>query len=237
MVERGSPLPSTCLSGLSRAHLVVIDERHALVGDAVAALARLQDRARHAGFDLAIASSWRGYERQLTIFNGKARGERVVHDDRGAQLERTNFSAERWLDCILRFSALPGTSRHHWGTDLDVYDKAALPPDTALQLSPLEYSADGCQGAFAVWLSERVAADDAEGFFLPYGRDSGGVAPEPWHLSYRPVAARCAGQLTPDQLLPQWRGDGVSAALALLEQIEARRDELWARFVEIDSGA
>ena len=32
-------------------------------------------------------------------------------------------------DAILLWSALPGASRHHWGTDFDVFDRAAVPPD------------------------------------------------------------------------------------------------------------
>lgn len=232
-----SVLSVACAAGLSERHLVAVNERHKLMSEAANAFSRLQARARAAGFDLAIASSWRGYERQLAIFNGKAEGQRTVHNDVGEPLERDRYSADRWLDCILRFSALPGASRHHWGTDLDVYDQAALSPGDSLALSPGEYAADGCQGMFSAWLAERVAADDAEGFCLPYRQDCGGVAPEPWHLSYRPLAVRCEGLVTPELLLQHWRGEGVSASLALLEQVEARLDELWARFVVINPGA
>ena len=35
----------------------------------------------------------------------------------------------------------------------------------------------------------------AFGFFRPYTTDRGGVAPEPWHLSYAPVAARAQARV------------------------------------------
>ena len=41
----------------------------------------------------------------------------------------------------MRWSAIPGSSRHHWGTDLDVYDAAAVTPDYQVQLTPQEWKA------------------------------------------------------------------------------------------------
>ena len=36
----------------------------------------------------------------------------------------------------------------------------------------------------------------AFGFFRPYATDRGGVAPEPWHLSYAPVAVEAQRALS-----------------------------------------
>jgi hypothetical protein len=36
----------------------------------------------------------------------------------------------------------------------------------------------------------------AFGFFRPYSTDRGGVSPEPWHLSYAPVALRAQQALS-----------------------------------------
>ncbi|NIM47861.1 MAG: D-alanyl-D-alanine carboxypeptidase family protein, partial [Gemmatimonadales bacterium] len=86
----------------------------------------------------------------------------------------------------LRWSALPGASRHHWGTDLDVYDLAARPEGYEVELIPEEVDAGGMFGPLHEWLDGRIAADAAFGFFRPYERDRQGVAPERWHLSYAP---------------------------------------------------
>ena len=57
---------------------------------------------------------------------------------------------------------------------------------------------------FAMWLQEKALQDDAEGFYLPYLEDSGGVAPEPWHLSYRPGTIGLRERQTADVLDALW---------------------------------
>ena len=105
--------------GLSEHGLVAHDERTTLDSEVSRQFGLLQLDARAEGFQLVAASSYRSYESQLTIFNAKWRGERPVLDDADRPLSRELYSDEQWLHRILRFSALPGTSRHHWGTDLD----------------------------------------------------------------------------------------------------------------------
>ena len=114
------------LTGREETHLVELPSGHRLQAAAATAFTALQRDARAAGFDLAIASSFRSYSRQLAIWNGKAGGLRKVHDDAGHEVDINALAAPERLRAILRFSAIPGTSRHHWGTDLDVYDAAAL---------------------------------------------------------------------------------------------------------------
>jgi len=80
---------------------------------------------------------------------------------------------------------LPGLSRHHWGTDFDVWDAAAVPEDYSLGLVTAEYLSGGPFHHLNTWLSEREARNQSEDFFRPYATDRGGVAPEPWHISHR----------------------------------------------------
>lgn len=217
-----------CAAGLDASHVQGLCEGHSLTPAAASAWNRLVKRAAGAGFDLAPASSWRDYARQLAIFNGKALGSRPVHDDEGRLLCCADFDDWPWLQRILRFSALPGASRHHWGTDLDVYDRHALPDDYQLQLTPQEYGPDGVQSGLTAWLDDLLAADDAEGFFRPYAVDRGGVAPEPWHLSYRPDAQRFAEVVSPERLLTIWRQE---PAIEMADTVTARLDEIWSRYV------
>ena len=97
--------------------------------EVIVELLRLRSGAETAGFDLRVASSYRSFERQLLIWNNKASGLRPVLDDRGLSLDITRLSERDLAYAILRWSALPGASRHHWGTDLDVYDASRMPPD------------------------------------------------------------------------------------------------------------
>ncbi|MFN2168980.1 MAG: M15 family metallopeptidase, partial [Anaerolineae bacterium] len=129
-----------------------------------------------AGFELAIASSFRSFERQRAIWNAKACGARPVHDDVGCAIDMARLDPAQQLRAILRFSALPGASRHHWGTDLDVYDAAAVAPGYQLRLSPEEVADEGVFGPLHRWLDGRMAAGRSHGFYRPYGVDRGGVA-------------------------------------------------------------
>ena len=142
--------------GLSEHGLVAHDERTILDSEVSRQFGLLQRDARAEGFELVAASSYRPYGSQLTIFNAKWRGDRPVLDDADRPLSRESFSDEQWLHRILRFSALPGASRHHWGTDLDVFDPTLLPKGQTLALTPSEYGDSGYFSALTQWpLSER----------------------------------------------------------------------------------
>jgi LAS superfamily LD-carboxypeptidase LdcB len=154
----------------------------------------------------------------------------------GLPLLRENVSDLAWLEAILRFSALPGTSRHHWGTDLDIWDAAAVCVDYQPALEPSEYEQDGVFAEMTFWLDALISADDAEGFYKPYNTDYGGVAPEAWHISYRPVASALQKQQRIDLCWPLWRGEADSEgnrheALAMLALLEPHADDLFTRFV------
>ena len=65
--------------------------------------------------------------------------ERPLLDARNQPLDALQLGETERLHAILHWSALPGTSRHHWGTDLDIYDPDCLPAGTRLALEPWEY--------------------------------------------------------------------------------------------------
>jgi len=184
------------LLGLKDTHITLDANGLGLHSDCRAALSRLQARGLQQGFDLQVVSGFRSYERQLAIWNAKASGERPLFDENDRPLAVAELSEEALLHAILRFSALPGTSRHHWGTDLDVYDAAAVAPDYQVQLSTAEVTPSGVFGPLHEWLDVRIAAGECESFYRPYDRDRGGVAPERWHLSYQPLAEECVQLLS-----------------------------------------
>lgn len=222
-------LTAAQLTGRDESHLVDLPCGQRLQREAAAAFAALQRDARAAGFDLAAASAFRSFGRQLAIWNGKACGERAVHDDAGRALDMSCLTPTEQVCAILRFSALPGASRHHWGTDLDVFDAAALPAGQQLELSPQEVAPGGIFDALHAWLDARMAAGAAHGFYRPYGRDRGGVAPERWHLSYAPLARACAGQLDAVVLRQCW--DAAGEPLLLRDEVEAQLPSILRRYV------
>lgn len=170
------------------------------------------------GISILPISAYRDFSRQALIFNEKAEGRRGVHDDHGQRLQREAFSDEEWLHRILRFSALPGLSRHHWGTDLDVFDANAVHQGHRPKLESSEFSGDGPCVALNEWLQENAGRF---GFFRPYRLDLGGVAPEPWHLSYAPIS-RHAGEEIPLKLLAELLTDNdIAFCSIILPQLPA----------------
>ncbi|MEH8018323.1 M15 family metallopeptidase [Rheinheimera muenzenbergensis] len=182
------------LTGLSEQHLLKRSDGFMLHKDVAEPFIALCEAAKAAGIELKIVSAFRSYQRQSAIWQAKFSGNRAVYHQDGHLVDISSLTGKAKLDAILLYSALPGASRHHWGTDLDVYDAAAVAADYKPQLEPAEYQHDGPFYRLYQWLC-RNAADF--GFFLPYREYQGGVAAEPWHLSYRPVAQQYQAQMTP----------------------------------------
>lgn len=212
------------LLGLDESHLILVGRGpHRLTAATAAAFNDMQVAAAYEGFNLQAASSWRGFERQLAIWNGKWRGERPLLDADNQPLDALQLDDMERLHAILRWSALPGTSRHHWGTDLDIYDPDSLPVGTRLALEPWEYEAGGWFADLGEWLGDHMADF---GFFLPYAKPldaAQGVAYEPWHISFAPESGE--QRLDPDALalcLQQADIEGKACILAHLDEILAR---------------
>ena len=222
--------------GLSTEHLVSVAPDLRADRETVSAFQALGRRAAERGLDLRVASAFRDYDRQVRIINGKWAGDRPVTDQEGRLLERAQYDDDEWLNLILRFSALPGTSRHHWGTDLDIWDASTVDEDYRLLLVPSEYGPSGPFCDMTHWLDDLMAADDAEGFYKPYAVDRGGIAPEAWHISYRPAALKYQDAVSAESLIPLWRGEAdacgnVHEPLAMLDMIEPQVDCLMERYV------
>lgn len=205
------------LTGRSTAHLVELSGPHRLQAEAVSAFLALQAAAAQAGFNLQPASTFRDFFRQQAIWNGKFRGQRPVLDSHSQPVDVSELSDGERGELILRWSALPGASRHHWGTDLDVYDPDLLPQGGALQLEPWEYEQGGYFYPLTLWLTENMGTF---GFYRPFSHDTGGVAIEPWHLSYRPLAEQCEQCLTPEVLKQAWIGQDLAGYDWIISQLE-----------------
>ena len=228
---RASDVIPAVLTGQSETHLCSAEDAERLGArvhrDAVESFGKLRDAAAVEGFQLTIYSGFRSFERQLSIWNRKATGQLAVLDSQARPLDITRLSPRELVFSILRWSALPGASRHHWGTDLDVYDAAAKPAGYAIELIPAEVNAGGMFAPLHEWLDRRIFAGNAFGFFRPYDADRSGVAPERWHLSHAPVAETYLRQLTVDLL----RETVERADLILKKVVLEHLDEIYRRFV------
>lgn len=145
----------------------------------------LRKSALKAGLELKIASGFRSFERQLYIWNNKFNGNIAIKNMDGNTVDISKLSDWQIIKSILVYSALPGASRHHWGCDIDVYAPNLLAIDQSLQLEPWEYQESGPMASLSTWLTEHAAQFE---FYMPYDCYRGGVAEEPWHLSFLPLA-------------------------------------------------
>ena len=195
--------------------------------DVVSPFLALKEAAREEGFDLRILSGFRDFRRQSSIWNRKCRGELAVLDSAAVPLDIATLGEKELVYAILRWSALPGASRHHWGTELDVWDENARPEGYDIDLVPEEVEAGGMFAPLHEWLDHRMAEGAAFGFYRPYAQDLGGVAPERWHLSHAPTAAHFEAVLSPEVV----RDAVVGADLALKDVVLEHLDDIYRRFV------
>jgi LAS superfamily LD-carboxypeptidase LdcB len=213
------------LTGQVSTHVVAVSEPPCVVHvDVRAPFAALRRSALKAGIDLQPVSSFRDFARQLDLWNGKFTGARPLYDAGGRPLDATLLTEAERVQAILEWSALPGASRHHWGTDLDLIDASAVPPGYHVQLTAAEYSSAGPFARLAEWLSEHAAQF---GFFRPFRGVLSGVQAEPWHFSFAPAAEPARRALEPRVLEAALR----TAPLLGKEHVLERLDELHARYV------
>lgn len=176
------------LFGQTEDHLAALSGTQILLHrEVIAPFEQLREKARSAGFEIEIASGFRGFARQKEIWNLKATGKRELHDANGRPLDFLKLSPQEIVHAILRWSALPGASRHHWGTDFDVFDRHSLPTGYQVQLTQAEVESGGIFSKMHDWLDREMSA---YGFYRPYAKDQGGVSPERWHLSYWPISEK-----------------------------------------------
>jgi len=211
------------ITGRARTHVVQHDApRFAAHPDVAAAFLRLREAAAHDGIELRPYSSFRDYAAQTRIWEMKFSGRAPLYDIEGQVRDRTGWDEDEIIGHILDWSALPGASRHQWGTEIDVVDGAVMAPGYKPRLLPDEVAAGGLFAPLHRWLDDHI---HEHGFFQPYARYQGGMFPEPWHLSYAPVSMRAIDDLTLDVLRRTTEASelpGKARVLALLPQILER---------------
>lgn len=145
-----------------------------LAKEAYEAFQLMATAAKLDGINLRIASATRNFDYQKGIWEKKWTGETLVDfQNLAASIPDGSIRFKK----ILEYSAAPGTSRHHWGTDIDI--NFAIPAYFEEGRGKLEYE----------WLVENAARF---GFCQPYN-EKGALRPvgyneEKWHWSYLPLA-------------------------------------------------
>ena len=137
------------------------------------------EAAKKDGVDLKIASATRNFYYQKGIWDEKWAELDIVEGQENIQLDASDRL--RRFQKILEFSSAPGTSRHHWGTDLDIN-----------RINPL-YAGSSYDSAqrekIYSWLVKNASQF---GFCQTYTpKDASrktGYKEERWHWSYTPLS-------------------------------------------------
>jgi len=139
------------------------------------AFLEMQRAAQQAGIQLLIRSATRNFDYQKGIWERKWTGARRLSSGENAAQAYSDPKA-RALQ-ILKYSSMPGTSRHHWGTDLD------------LNAFNNDYFESGEGLKLYQWMQANA---DSFGFCQPYTEKGAsrphGYNEEKWHWSYLPTA-------------------------------------------------
>ncbi|MBL0691617.1 MAG: M15 family metallopeptidase [SAR324 cluster bacterium] len=145
-----------------------------LLYEAGEAFLKMQMAAKKDGVCLKIISGHRDFNHQNKLWAAKYK----------------KFVAPKLNDLIeniLQYTALPGTSRHHWGTEIDLVDGDLNLDDPLLTKN---YINGGPFYQMYDWLLDRA---EQFNFYMTYPDDKKrtGFMFEPWHFSYQPLSKKC----------------------------------------------
>ena len=180
-------------------HGIPCDRPHYLRKEAAAALKKMYIAMKKdlPGVKFWVQSSTRNWNSQKAIWERRWKGIAT----KNKKATDADIAA-----AILRSSSMPGTSRHHWGTDFDI------------NVLKNDYYEKGDGAKLYQWLKKH-AGD--YGFCKPYsaGRTAGYME-ERWHWSYLPLASDFQKRWndlfgeTPEDIISDGRFQGAEGAIA-----------------------
>lgn len=159
-------------------------EHSSLVGDSIKlekntfiAMEKMRKAALLDGIKIKVVSGFRDFERQKQIWNRKFK--KFTNENNLSDLDA--------IKEIIRFSTIPGTSRHHWGTEIDVIDED-FKNEKKLLISN-KYEEGGIFEKLKKWMDNN---SQKFGFYLTYDNNINrkGFEYEPWHYSYLPESKK-----------------------------------------------
>jgi len=176
--------------------------------DTYSAFLQMYEAAKQDGVKLQIRSATRNFANQKRIWEAKWTGKRLIEN--GENLAKTTPNSKERALKILRFSSMPSTSRHHWGTDID------------LNAFTNAYFEKGEGKKIYDWLQNHAAS---YGFCKPYSpkneKRPNGYNEEKWHWSYLPVAlplTNFAKDSLNNELISGFKGAEAAVEIGVVEK-------------------
>ena len=139
---------------------------------------KMRKAAQKDGIKLVIRSATRNFFTQKRIWENKWTGKKAIAG--GENLAKTTKNPMLRAKKILRYSSMPGSSRHHWGTDIDLNDLAN------------SYFEKGKGYKMYQWMLKNA---HKYGFYQVYTEKKGpnprtGYNEERWHWTYLPTSKK-----------------------------------------------
>jgi hypothetical protein len=166
------PLTETQLLGFFHPEGMIQDPEsgHYALPEVMKAYWKLKELAKEDHWHLILVSGYRSFKSQRRIWNSS--------DD--TYLKKGTADQKKRVEAVMRRASVPGLSRHHWGTDMDISEITLrgqlvnVEPDTPKKV--LE---------FYKWIEENAPK---YGFCKVYLGKGGVVNHEPWHWTYLPFS-------------------------------------------------
>ena len=147
-----------------------------LLSDVNTAYVEMYKAAKGVGINLKLISGTRTFYHQKSIWERKWTGKTKVD---GKNLFTEVSDINKRAKMILKYSSMPGTSRHHWGTDIDVYS-----------LNDVDFQTTKGKEVYK-WLKNNALNYGFCQVYTP--KDSlrpMGYEEEKWHWSYFPISEK-----------------------------------------------
>ncbi len=142
--------------------------------EALDAFEKMAETAEKEDIELNITSATRNFAYQKDLWNGKWKGTIFVD---GKDLSKSIPDGQERFEKILNYSAVPGTSRHHWGTEIDINS-----------VTPKFFETEEGEKVYT-WLVKNAPLF---GFCETYNEKNDfrltGYNEEKWHWSYLPLS-------------------------------------------------
>ena len=201
IMGRFDPSIDTTFTTISSQH----SDRNGLLmkKEAYEAFKKMSDAAQKDGIQLVIRSAARNFDYQKTIWEKKWSGATILSNGKNALTEYPDLVIR--AKTILEYSSMPGTSRHHWGTDIDFnsFNNQWFEKGKGLELFS--------------WLEKNASS---YGFCTPYtakGKERPhGYNEEKWHWTYMPLSkiyTSYAEQYLKDNMISGFQGSKVAEQL------------------------
>ena len=135
---------------------------------------KMKAEALKESINIQVVSSYRDFNHQNRIWTRKYN-----------TFTKQGMSPENTIDKIIEYSTIPGTSRHHWGTDLDIIDGNSKQPKHVLNAEHFHGNGPFCK--LKEWMDIHA---NSFGFYLVYTDNANrkGFKYEPWHYTFKPLS-------------------------------------------------